>query len=552
MGNPRDTTQSEPVETTFEMLPFELKALFANEIMDVSTILTVRLVDHTFKKIIDSYLFSDISRFLKLLEKLNPADARKLCRLYTLTDQYKRLKIKAKTFDSLTPDEVICYSLTTDNIYSLNGRILKDVIKEKNIEMSNSRVGLRINEEITKLEEEIKKLNNPASVSAENKQVEDESRKVSRIKLIERKVFFLKQTLEFNTKILNPIELLTVLLDPYGVLKEVDLAPAKLPYITLDDSDDKVNVKLVNLDEHLELIGNKDYVPPLKRKYYNLGGGNLIDKFFFRLANRIGSEVIPFDLTGANFSQANLARAVFMLTILNDASFQGVNAIQVEFSGASLINANFKDAILESAKFGPSNNYFAKTFYLDCELGLPVNLTEANFTGANLQKAIFLKAILTGANFTNANLNGAIFESLVLDKVSFVNVDLNTIQFKNVVFKNIILLENDISSSNLSQSLSKVGPMIQAHASSTELRQGLVQEIISKAKNMKPDEGVAFIEAAIAHQLFKPRGGFKKLASNLGFHQMVASDSKAELMKAKDSLAKLAAKSSNRGPQKGL
>ncbi len=79
----------------------------------------------------------------------------------------------------------------------------------------------------------------------------------------------------------------------------------------------------------------------------------------------------------------------FFHTVLDYATFQGVNCVGCTFDTAQIKGGNFVEANLHGVEFSNSS------------------LRDAEFEGANLTAATFRNANLTGANFTRANLEGA-------------------------------------------------------------------------------------------------------------------------------------------------
>ena len=112
---------------------------------------------------------------------------------------------------------------------------------------------------------------------------------------------------------------------------------------------------------------------------------------FEKQANFIGADL---DLSGTNFSRANLNEADFSMANLNKADFSRANLNKADFSRANLNEANFSGAELNWTDFNGSDLSEANFDWAD--------LRNANLRGANLYKASFY-----GASFYGADLRGA-------------------------------------------------------------------------------------------------------------------------------------------------
>jgi hypothetical protein len=158
--------------------------------------------------------------------------------------------------------------------------------------------------------------------------------------------------------------------------------------------------------EHLEILRQgveawnqwrRDHVeiwPDLSGENFSdasLGGANFMN------TNLMGSNLSKMSLWGVNFTKANLQRADISNTSLRGAVFIGA-----DLNGANLSNSNLWDV----------------NFGVNSQVGM-ANLTNVNFSGADLSGAY-----LSGVNLQNANFSGAILGGVNLDRANLTNVDL--------------------------------------------------------------------------------------------------------------------------------
>jgi uncharacterized protein YjbI with pentapeptide repeats len=155
----------------------------------------------------------------------------------------------------------------------------------------------------------------------------------------------------------------------------------------------------------------------------NLSESQLMDSDFSEAdlskANLREAYLIEANLSGANLVGANLQDAHLVDANFCDADLRGANLCKANFSGANLCEANLSESSLKGANF--SGTDFSKAnlrkadlgdngYYLDREykpVYFNTNLTNSNFTGADLQAANLTRANLSGAEFYGANLTRA-------------------------------------------------------------------------------------------------------------------------------------------------
>ncbi len=192
----------------------------------------------------------------------------------------------------------------------------------------------------------------------------------------------------------------------------------------------------------------------------NLNGATL-NQAIFKGAQLAGQNFNGADLKGTNFTEtsfqgAQLQGAVFDSdTTLTNASFEGVNLTQVDFSqvssfegvnfknanltgqnfeGKSLNNANFEGADLTSANLRNANLEGA-VFYNSTVL-TGAQMEGAILRGATIGATVFSSQNLTGANFAEATLTGTIFEHANLVETNFHQATLTNVDFNNARLTN--------------------------------------------------------------------------------------------------------------------
>ena len=140
---------------------------------------------------------------------------------------------------------------------------------------------------------------------------------------------------------------------------------------------------------------------PLKRQILTFGGGRYqgqdmiglgvfeeadLSNLKFMRCTFNGVSFFRSDLTGAQFCGSMMAMATLMQAIGRSASFEEIQATDINCYAATLDGATFANASLVNADFSAAS------------------LLGVNFSGAVLHGAKFIGANLTGANLKNASL----------------------------------------------------------------------------------------------------------------------------------------------------
>ncbi len=133
------------------------------------------------------------------------------------------------------------------------------------------------------------------------------------------------------------------------------------------------------------------------------------------------------DLSGTNFTDAQLAAARFNQVLLTGANFHHANLVETIIESSTLDNTDFSNTYY-SANGGLSlmNNQGSNTNFSNANLpNARFNssvLSNASFAAATLTSADFGQTDLSGSDFTNTNLSGAVnLESATLIGVIWSN-----------------------------------------------------------------------------------------------------------------------------------
>ncbi len=140
--------------------------------------------------------------------------------------------------------------------------------------------------------------------------------------------------------------------------------------------------------------------PALLELHGNAAFALFLDASVVRGADLSGANFSGADLTGAIVNGAGRSPASLKGTNLSNAVLNGLNLDQADLSGATLTNAQARAVSLMDADL--SGSVLTK---LDLR---GANLQNANLTGAHLTNANLSNSRLVGADLTGANLTGAL------------------------------------------------------------------------------------------------------------------------------------------------
>jgi|GEM_PF-4371111 len=139
-----------------------------------------------------------------------------------------------------------------------------------------------------------------------------------------------------------------------------------------------------------------------------------------------------FDLSWANFSNANLCGIDFSSANLSNANFNNSKLKNIDFRGTNLWNATLQNANFHSTRFSKSN------------------LQNANLSEAKLASANFEQANLREANLTKTNLDRANLEAAICICTNFSQSNLQRAKFKKADLYGADFTESDLTSTKLS------------------------------------------------------------------------------------------------------
>lgn len=149
-----------------------------------------------------------------------------------------------------------------------------------------------------------------------------------------------------------------------------------------------------------------------------------------------GVSFIGTVVSGASFVGADLERASMHDMSANNVDFSEAVMIGFESVKASFIKTTFKNTLLSKAKFNVQRtNVWSGVPYQKSDRDLSkfvlLDMSNANFTGADLTEAEFFDCNLNGANFNKASLVGAKIASCLLNKTDLSNTSMQKSRLLN-------------------------------------------------------------------------------------------------------------------------
>ncbi|WP_310622390.1 pentapeptide repeat-containing protein [Flexibacterium corallicola] len=157
----------------------------------------------------------------------------------------------------------------------------------------------------------------------------------------------------------------------------------------------------------------------------------IADETDLKMADLAGVNLSEKNLTGIDFTYANLEGAKFQNSDLNACAFSGANLKGADFTRAHVKHVMFHDVQADNISFAASkveNSTFTKANMLNADFGASelnrCNLSNAilphsKWQRAKIQEGIFLNSDLNSSNFNKAHLHesdfpGANMESCIL------------------------------------------------------------------------------------------------------------------------------------------
>jgi uncharacterized protein YjbI with pentapeptide repeats len=209
-----------------------------------------------------------------------------------------------------------------------------------------------------------------------------------------------------------------------------------------------------------------------------------------------GVQLVNKDLTGTDFTEADLHEANLADTVLTGADFTGANLRSASLCGARAQGAVFFGACLRRTLLDKLQAPIANLSHADLSqaIGHAANFKEAtlahadfsgavfpdaSFAGADLTKAVFTDAVLGGANLQGATIAGADFAGANLEQAGLGGLRLREARWEGACFRGaglekadleyLVLPGADFSIANLSGALLTGASMPDANLSGADL-----------------------------------------------------------------------------------
>lgn len=130
----------------------------------------------------------------------------------------------------------------------------------------------------------------------------------------------------------------------------------------------------------------------------------------------------------------------------SDCEFTGCNLSMTKMMATRLQNITFKDSKMLGVQFDTCNNFLIEFSFENCVLNY------SSFFGMKIPKTVFKNSSIQEVNFTGANLNGAIFENCDLLKAIFDRTYLVGVDFTSSYWYLIDPEENTLTEARFSLS----------------------------------------------------------------------------------------------------
>ena len=168
------------------------------------------------------------------------------------------------------------------------------------------------------------------------------------------------------------------------------------------------------------------------------------------------------DLSGSDFTGAELNESVFTHATLIDTDFTKAHGQDTNFAWAEVSGSDFTESRFTSSTF--DNTDLHGTNFSDATINYSsfygATLTEANLTDASARHVVFTEAILFGTDLTDADLSNAILTSAILRDATLIRAhldnatlnygDLREAAFNNASVRNANLIQTNLSDSDFS------------------------------------------------------------------------------------------------------
>ncbi|WP_341793601.1 MULTISPECIES: pentapeptide repeat-containing protein [unclassified Rickettsia] len=186
------------------------------------------------------------------------------------------------------------------------------------------------------------------------------------------------------------------------------------------------------------------------------------------------------DLSGLDFTGADLSEAIFAGSILTNCKFENTNISKANFESVELQNASFTNVNADNTNFFNTNiknavvehSEFTHAFMSRSD-GKEVVVKNSNFDYANIKDGKWDESKLVNSTFNYANLEG----------ISLISADLQKVKMQHAILDNAILTGCKVIECDLSNSL-----MNKVEASKAEFRDTILKNIEAKGVNLTEAE----------------------------------------------------------------
>jgi len=157
------------------------------------------------------------------------------------------------------------------------------------------------------------------------------------------------------------------------------------------------------------------------------------------------------DLSGLDFSGANLTDADLSTTRLVGTNFSGADLNGVRLDGAYIQDSNFAGTNLKGASLRRVEITGSRFVDADLEAALfqDTKIQLSDFTRVRLDKAKFWRVDLSDLMMQNANLTGADFIRSSFEKIDFTGADLSQADLRQAKLRDIIFKDSLLYLTNL-------------------------------------------------------------------------------------------------------
>lgn len=216
-------------------------------------------------------------------------------------------------------------------------------------------------------------------------------------------------------------------------------------------------------------------------------GAKIIADFSTPIA-QIGEDYVgtPVDLSGLDFSGANL----------REASFAGANMEKCKFNGADLRRTTFEGANLRATEFQGTKAQDATFFYSDMgpsEDGQKTRIIDSSFERAFMRGSEAVEAIVERTNFNYSNIRngnwdqaviqGAHFDYADMEGISLAGAKLREVTMKHALLDNAIMTNAELIKVDLTEAM-----MAGVKAEKLKIKESILKDADARGINLEGAE----------------------------------------------------------------